>query len=237
MKNLKSLIIASLAIALLASCTNNSCISGSGNYVSRDYNTNSFNAISVSGEADVFITKDSVQSLRIEAQSNVLNELSVAVKGQRLTIGDDNCFKNALRLKIYIGTPTLTEVITAGSVNVTSLDNFSESEFAAVLSGTGNMELNFNVQEFNASVSGTGLIKASGTATNQYFKSSGDGTFKSFDLIGENVDINVSGSADLEVNANKTLIIDVSGAATIYYKGHPSITQNISGTATIIDAN
>ena len=237
MKNLRSLIITCATIALLASCSNNNCISGEGNYVSRDYNTNSFHAVSVAGEADVYFTKDSTYSLRIEAQSNVLNELNVEVVGQELTIGEDNCFKNIRRMKIYISTPSLTQVKTSGSINVYSPDAYTESAFKAMLSGTGNMELNLDVQEFDASISGDGNIEVSGTATEQYFTSSGDGYFGCFDLVGEDVDINVSGKATLEVNATKTLNIDVSGSAFIYYKGKPAISQNISGTATIIDAN
>ena len=237
MKTFKSFLVTALAIAFLASCNNGNCISGSGGYTSKEYNTASFNSVAVAGEADVYIVKDSTQSLRIEGQSNILNALNVKVSGQKLSIGEDNCFRNASRLKIYIGTPTLTGMIISGSVDVISTDTFTENEFSAILSGTGSMELNMNVQEFNASVSGNGDIKASGTATKQYLSSSGDGFFKCFDLVGEDVDINVSGTATMEVHATQTLHIDVSGTAFIYYKGQPTITQKVSGTATIIDAN
>ena len=237
MKTLKSFIITSLGIVLLASCSNNNCTSGSGGYVSKTYNTGTFNAISISGEADVYITKDANLSVRIEAQNNVLNELNVEVQGQTLTIGEDNCFQNAQRLKVYISTPTLIGLMSAGSVNVLSADTFAVNVFTAILSGTGNMDLNINVQEFNTSISGSGNISARGIATEQYFTSSGDGHFKCFYLVGEDVDIDISGTANLEVHATKTLNIDVSGTAMIYYKGHPSITQKISGSATIVDAN
>jgi FlaG/FlaF family flagellin (archaellin) len=237
MKNLKSFIITSLAIVLLASCSKDDCISGSGGYVSRDYNTASFNALSISGDAEVYITNDATRSVRIEGQNNILNALNVEVKGQTLTIGEDNCFRDASRLKVYISTPTLIGLTSAGYVNVTSADTFTENVFSVVLSGSGSMNFNYNVQEFNASISGSGDISASGTATKQYFISSGDGDFNCFNLVGEDVDINVSGTANLEVHATKTLNIDVSGTANIYYKGNPLITQKISGTATIVDAN
>jgi hypothetical protein len=237
MKTFKSFFITALAIAFLASCNNSNCISGSGGYTLRDYNTASFKSVAVAGEADVFIVKDSTQSLRIEGQSNILNALNVKVNGQELSIGEDNCFRNASRLKIYIGTPTLTGLITSGSVYAISTDTFTENEFSAILLGTGSMELNLNVQEFNASVSGDGDIRASGMANEQYLSSSGNGFFKCFDLVGEDVDIDVSGTATMEVHATQTLHIDVSGTGFIYYKGNPSITQNISGTASIVDSN
>lgn len=235
---MKNLSILFLAVILFTSCSkDDDCVSGNGGYVSRNYNTAIFDALSVSGEADVVIKKDSIRSVRIEAQQNVLNTLDVEVRNGVLTIGDDDCIKNSLRLKIYISTPTLTEVHSSGSVNVLGTGTFVENIFKAHLSGTGSMELNVLVQEFNASISGDGAITASGSASQQHFATSGEGDFSCFDLIGEDINIDVSGQAKLEVHATESLDIEVSGSATIYYKGHPSITQDISGTATIVDAN
>ena len=237
MKNLKAIIVSLTTVIVLTSCSNNNCITGEGSYSSKEYNLSPFSGVSVAGDADVFITKDSIQSVRIEAQGNVLNALNVAVRGNKLVIGEDNCFRKISRMKVYISTPTFNEMIASGSIHVYSPDLFSSNVFKAVLSGTGEMNLNLNVQELHASISGSGDIVANGTAVKQYLSSSGDGYFGCFGLIGDHVDIDVSGSATAEVHATQTLNIDVSGTAFIYYKGHPQITQKISGTATIVDAN
>ena len=193
--------------------------------------------LDIYGEADIYVTKDSIRSLRIEGQSNILNALNVNENGTKLSVGKDNCFNNMNRLKIYITTPTLTGISTSGSFNVFCNDTFNENSFNVDISGTGNMELNLNVQYFNVAISGDGNIKSTGNATNQFYTISGDGYIQSFNLMGENADIDISGSADVEVNVSKTLKIDISGSGNIYYKGNPTITQKISGSGSVIDAN
>ena len=238
MKNFKFLAIVLFAASLFASCSKeNNCVTGRGEYVAKEYNTDIFNAVAVSGSADVHITKDTYRSVRIEAQQSVLNVLDVKVKNGTLTIGEKGCIKNAKRLNIYISTPTLKGLSCSGSVNMFSPDTFSGNTFNANLSGSGKMEFNASVQELNATISGDGKINARGSATQQYFASSGEGSFNCFGLIGEDVDIDVSGKANMEVYSTKTLNIDVSGSSTIYYKGYPTIKQDISGSANLIDAN
>ena len=136
MKNYITLTVISLALVFSTSCSkDNNCVSGSGGSVSRDYSTSYFNALSISGEADVYIVKDSVNSLRIEAQENVLNVLNVETKGQTLTIGEDNCFRNARRLKVFISTPSLVGLSSSGSVDISSSNTFTESDFFCQLIG------------------------------------------------------------------------------------------------------
>jgi len=237
MKNYKFL-LAILGITLLISCNKNSnCVSGSGSNTTKNYSVNTFNALAISGDADVFITKDSIRTLRIEGQSNVLNVLNVSENGTTLSIGKDNCFKNMNRLKIYVSTPTLTRINTSGSFNVFSNNTFKESSFSVDISGTGNMDLNLDVQEFNINISGDGNVKATGNATNQFYTTSGTGYIQCFNLNGENADINVSGTADVEVNVSKTLDVEISGSGSVYYKGTPSITTDISGSGILIKVN
>jgi hypothetical protein len=238
MKNFKSIILSIALVSMFAACNKDKCIDGTGGNVSRNYNMADFNALSIYGDAQVTVTKGADRAVRIEAQDNVLNALNVAITSGTLNIGKDNCFKSGTnKLKIYVTTPTLTGLTSSGSVDIISNDLFTENSFSTVLSGTGSMDINIDVDNFQSSVSGTGTIMAKGNATAQLLTSSGEANFKCFDLIGEDVDIDVSGTANAEVHATKTLNIEVSGSATIYYKGQPSITQNISGTATIIDAN
>jgi len=238
MKLLKTLATGIIALAITTSCNkNNNCITGSGSNISKNYNVSSYTIIDVYGEADIYVTKDSVRSLRIEGQNNVLNAINVTENGTLLSIGKDNCFNSMNRLKIYASTPSFTEINTSGSCNVFANDNFSENSFRASLSGSGNMELNIAVQEFNSRISGDGKFKATGNAIDQFYQISGSGFYQCFGLVGENVDIDISGVGDLEVNVSKTLNVEISGSGKVYYKGHPTITTDISGTGSVIDAN
>lgn len=235
MKNLKVIGLVILAFIALTACEKDDrCINGSGGYVSRTYQTPTFNSLAIAGEAEVIITRDSVHSLRIEAQSNVLNELNVEFSGGELSIGEDNCFRQAKKLKVYVSTPVLTRVETAGSIDVSSTDQFTGSVFESVISGSGSINLKLDVSEFRGSIAGDGAMDLDGQATDQYYRISGEGSYRCFGLAGETADIDISGSGNVEVNVTNTLHIKVSGSGNIYYMNSPQITQDISGTAQIV---
>ena len=236
MKTINVLLIGIFAVLLFSSCSKkDGCLSGEGDRISRTYVVSSFDRLAVHGDAEIYISKDSSTSLRIEGQSNILNELNIDDTGGKLEIGEDNCFKNMKTLKIYVSTPSLRGIDTYGANDVVSNDSFTGTTFYANQSGSGSMNLMLNVAEFTSSISGSGNIRVTGNAIDQFFRISGDGNYECFGLVGDNGDIDISGSGDVEINVSKTLNIEVSGSGNIYYKGNPTITQKVSGSANIVN--
>ncbi|NNF18253.1 MAG: DUF2807 domain-containing protein, partial [Flavobacteriaceae bacterium] len=66
---------------------------------------------------------------------------------------------------------------------------------------------------------------------------SGSGDLDAFDLEADDVEVQVSGSADVEVTANKSLKANVSGSGDIRYKGNPKkVDSRKSGSGDITKA-
>jgi hypothetical protein len=65
----------------------------------------------------------------------------------------------------------------------------------------------------------------------------GSGSYLGFPLTAENCSVEILGSGDAEVSANKSLDVDIEGSGNVYYKGSPSITEDISGSGKVIDSN
>lgn len=236
MKTINILIGFGLVIILLTSCEmEKDCIYGSGSIVEKHYSISDFNQLSINGSADVFLTKDTQTTLRIEGQENVLNALKVEVSSGELSIGRDNCFKEIKKLKVYVSTPNLSGVKIAGVCNVCSSGIFSGAGFYAEIEGSGEMNLNIDVDDFTAIISGQGDIFAVGKATSQTFRISGTGDMNCFELKGTEADINIDGMGQVEVHVSEELEVNISGSADIYYMGTPNITRNISGTGNIIN--
>jgi hypothetical protein len=84
-----------------------------------------------------------------------------------------------------------------------------------------------------AEISGSGSINLKGQATDFSAHVSGSGDVKCFDLVTDVTELNLSGSSDAEVTANKQLNIDASGSSSISYKGNASVSQNISGSGSV----
>ena len=238
MRHLSTLILGLTFLIFATSCKkDNNCISGSGSNTSRTYNLSSFDKLAIYGVAEVQITKSSTQSVRVEGQQNILNDLNVSVNSSQLSVGENNCFENLNTLKIFISVPSLMGIKTSGVCTVISPDSFTENEFAVNISGISNMSLNLNVQDFSLNNSGDGNVSISGNAANQMYTTEGEFNASCFGLVSEHADIDASGITNMEVNVSNTLKVKMSGSGTIYYKGTPSINSNISGSGTIVDAN
>lgn len=238
MKKLAILLLGLVTIGQFTSCEkDNNCVTGSGPYTSRNYSKPSYSSINIYGDADVFITKSSQSSIRIEGEESILNVLNVSVTNDKLYIGENNCFENARKLKIYLSTASLNGVYVAGICNVYSPDNFVDNSFQAEISGTGTIDVNVNTQDFNSSISGDGTINLVGTANSHDVFISGEGIITSFDFITKSTDISVSGKGTIETHCTDKLDVTISGSCNVYYKGYPNITSDISGLGNIIDSN
>ena len=79
----------------------------------------------------------------------------------------------------------------------------------------GDMALSGRTADFDASISGSGNIDA-------------------YDLIADNVNASISGSANIKVTANKAIDAKVSGSGNIDYRGNPEkIGTKVSGSGNI----
>lgn len=213
------------------------CITGIGSSVEKNYSVSNFTEVSFAGYAAVSISKGSTYSLRIVGQQNVLDILDVRVSAGKLYIGEKTCVRKAEKLQIYITLPALNGVHCSGSIDVTTNHQFNAAQFVVEVSGTGVLNLNVDAQYFSSNISGDATLIATGTAPTQNYITSGVGSYQCFGLIGDDVSVDVSGTANHELYASKTLGIEVSGSATVYYKGHPAVTQDVSSTLQLVDAN
>jgi len=84
------------------------------------------------------------------------------------------------------------------------------------------MELQVDVENLMAELSGSGEIELSGTVTNADLKSTGSGKLDCEDLVSDNASVNLSGSSDVKIVANKSLKGVIRGSGTIMYGGNPS---------------
>ncbi len=211
------------------------CVNGSGAYQSRSYSVSSFDEISFYGEGDVYVTRDSVSSVSVEAQQNVLDALNLDVRNGELRIGRDNCFRSSRRIRVYVTTPNLSMASISGSGNIIGTGIFSGPDFRADISGSGNIDMDLDVETLNSHSSGSGEVTFRGNATYQYFDISGSGSVHCFNLSGREGNIRISGSGNCEVNVSDELEVDISGSGNVYYKGSPHINSKISGSGKLVN--
>lgn len=239
-----TLVFTAIITALLSlnSCSENGlCIKGSGPTVSETRQIGSFTRITLEGSADIYLRQDSVQSVVVEAQQNILNVLETKVSGNHLCVGfDKHCVKNNEPVKVYISVPDISEVKIEGSGNIYGSGAIAVDALTFIIEGSGDIEMeSLQAGELNTIISGSGDATYHGTASVQKHNIdiNGSGKIKAFELPVNNVDIDIDGSGECKVHALQSLKVNISGSGDVYYTGTPSISSNISGSGNIINAN
>ena len=208
-------------------------VRGSGNVMTETRDVSNFHAIDVNYPAQVLVKQGTKESLKIEAEDNLLPDLKTQVKNGVLEISYNK--QSAKRVnptktvKITIVVKDLTNVdfTSAGELTVEKLDTDS---LDVSLSGAGNVELNdIQAKDLSVSLSGAGSMTASGTTDSLVMNISGFGDFKGGDLHAQKADVNISGAGSATVWVDEDLTAQISGAGSVGYYGSASVSRQVSG--------
>lgn len=214
-------------------------ISGNGNQVTLVRTTKDYDEIAISGFFDIELVEGKEGTLTLVGEQNILDHIVTEVNGNKLTIK----VKNGFNLKpsswkkgvsITIPVESITALSLSGSGEIVGNKTLKANYFETAMSGSGDIRIALDVNSLKAGMSGSGDMALSGKATDFTVSISGSGDINAYDLIADNVDATVSGSANIKVTANKEIIAKVSGSGDIDYRGNPEkIDTKVSGSGDI----
>jgi hypothetical protein len=264
MKTTKSIarnivIVLSLALAF-TSCDkwNLKGIKGEGSVVSENVDLDDVSGIILEIPATVYLTQEDEQSIKIEAQQNILDNIIKSINSDALKLRFDEDVSQCEAIKVYMTIQQLAMIDIRGSGEVNSNSEFeSEDELDINISGSGDVYVDVNASLVNldingsgdislgtecediyGTISGSGELKLTGNCTNYAdFMISGSGDINAFNFINKSLDINTYGSGEAKVNVSDQLKVKIVGSGDVYYKGNPTLSVNISGSGEVINAN
>jgi len=250
-----SFVLAIFPITLLiVSCEK---IKGKGDVITENRTVTGYSGIGLCLSGTVYYKQDSVYSLQIIAQQNILDRLVTEVEGNTLIIKmKPHVILGAHDpIRIYVTAPDVSSLdvsgsgdfytennwlggdITAdisgsGSINIAYLE---ANRFSAKVSGSGSINIAYlEANRFSAKVSGSGSIRTlGGKVTEEDPKISGSGDIDQQNVVCDNVYTSTSGSGETYVNAQKWLDVNISGSGDVYYYGNPTIEVRISGSGSL----
>lgn len=211
-------------------------VSGNGKVITEDRQVGAFEDIRVSGGIDVQIKQEPSHRVTISTDENLMPLLEVYVSNNILHIREKKGYnlKPSNELIVYISAPGFNEIDISGSSDLSSTNRISVNNPVAIsISGSAHIDMEIDAPSISTDVSGSGTVKLRGRSKDTKISLSGSGDIRCFELASENVELDVSGSADAEVSASSTLDISVSGAGTVNYRGNPSVKQSISGAGSV----
>lgn len=184
---------------------------------------------------DVIISEGET-SVRVEADENLLPYIITELRDNWLEIKLENniSIKSQNDVKIYITTPSLTNISVAGSGDVTATGDFDSGKKAAYsIAGSGDITMVVNAPRVEADIAGSGNLKLTGMTRDLDVKIAGSGNFEGNDLKAENAKVKIAGSDDVFLFADVNLDAKVVGSGSVKYRGNATVNRKVVGSGSI----
>jgi predicted small secreted protein len=211
---------------------------GSGDMTTETRQVSGFDAITIDGFGKLIITQGDTESLKIEAEDNILPHITSKVEGNTLHLGFDNdrwqvSIVPTETITFYLTVKDLRSVNLSGAADI-QIDELDTDRLSVNISGAGNADVgNLKAETVDVTFSGAGKCTLNGEVQEQTVKVSGLGDYDASDLRSQSTSITLSGAGSIKVWAEEALDVTVSGAGNVEYWGNPRVTQDVSGLGNI----
>lgn len=215
-------------------------VPGSGNILTETRDPGAFQAISIEyPTAEIVIQQGNKESVEIQADDNLLPQISTEVLSRQLTVKNlQTDWKKTVNpskpVKITITGNAIHEITLSAPVGDVKVNNLQSDTLKLVLSGGAQIKLNgIEVSLLDSVLSGAGDIQASGTAGEIKILLSGLGNFNAADLKSDKANVELSGMGDAIVRVEQELTATITGAGSIKYFGNPRVNQIVKGAGSV----
>lgn len=198
---------------------------GNKNVVKQERIITPFIKIKVSGTFDVFLTQQDATTLTIEADENLLDQITTEVNNEVLTISSKQ-IRNSTKLNIYASSPTIEFIELSGASTLVGENTLRGQVLTITTSGATDARLNIDMDIVSIDASGASEIELSGVARELVFEASGAADVKASKLQATDATADASGAAHIRLNASGKVISTTSGAGDIDLSGNPTVIEN-----------
>lgn len=240
MKLFAMLVVTLVAAWLLAGCgadlqniaSDMDTVEGSGNVVREPREVSGFTEVALTGIGNLTIRQTGSESLTIEAEDNIIPELTTEVENGRLTLGvepnTDLRPTEPINYELTVKDLNALQTLGAGEIDAGSI-NTDNLEIAS--SGSGEISVaNVEANNLKVTSAGSGEVKTAGRVDSQVVDISGTGSYQAEDLESQEAEVDVKGSGEATVNVTDELDARITGSGSIEYVGDPTISQEVRGS-------
>jgi hypothetical protein len=216
----------------------NGGVPGSGVVIVENREVSHFSGVDIRYPAVVMIQTGMKDAVQIEADDNLLPQLTTNVQNGTL-IFDNSVTSWQKRVdpsdRILV-TITVTELSSLNfpSAGQVTLDGIKSPLLTLTASGAGSLVLQkADVTELKVKLSGAGSIDADGAGDFLDVSISGAGSFNGGDYKVASATATISGVGSATVWVTDNLTANISGVGSIHYFGTPTVQQHVSGLGNV----
>ncbi|MFB9863191.1 head GIN domain-containing protein [Rufibacter immobilis] len=204
-------------------------VDGNGILKTQNRKVESFTGVRVTGGFEVVLTQGAAESLKLEAEENILPLIETTVQNGTLQIKTKSGIRNAKRLKAYVTVRSLKSLELSGGIRLNTTNAISGTLLKLDFAGGIEAEMNLQFKELDADVAGGSDITLTGRADKVRFDLAGATKLKALNLKADYVTIDAAGASTAQVNAAKELNVDAAGIVNVGYKGSPKVNKSGMG--------
>ena len=230
-------VIASVSLISLSSCRLN-CKRGSGSLITEHRGVGSFTGVEVSGGYKVVIKQDSVNSVTIIGDDNLMKYVKTENNGDKLKIYNSRSLCPSGQYTVYVSLKELNYIETSGATSVFSDGKITVKDLELHTSGSTKINLSLNADHVKTEASGLTDIFLEGQAQSHTIETSGSSNLNALNFVVNKYRIQSSGLSHCKINVLSDLDINSSGASDVQYRGNPAnIHNDKSGIASLKQIN
>lgn len=210
------------------------CTVGSGEVTTEARAVEDFDQIELNGSGEVRISMGGTETLTIEAEENIIGDLTSEVRNGRLQLGTRRPIQPTEGIVYTITMQTLEGIAISGSGSIT-VSELSTDILEAEVSGSGSAEISaIAADDVVVMISGSGVVTVSGRTDDLDVIISGSGTFDGERLEASTGTVQISGSGEATVDVFADLDVRVSGSGSVEYLGDPTtVSIDSSGSGNV----
>jgi hypothetical protein len=200
-------------------------IEGSGNVITKDIAVKSFDELNASGVFNLQLSQGDKETLKIEADDNLMDLFIVENEGSTLKISmkKNSNFNSKKQLKVYITFKSLKSM-NLGMVGGTSSDEkLKFTDLKLKNQSVGSVSLNMTLQTLNMENQSVGSVKLEGSAENAVVKNNSVGSINAGNFVVQKMEIDNTGIGSATVNAEKELKYSDSFLGKVSNRGNATV--------------
>jgi hypothetical protein len=191
-------------------------IHGSGRIATENRDVRECSGINVTGVGEIYVVQDSQQSIRVEADDNILDKVIIEEKDGILQVGLKHGSYSDITLKVYVSLSAVRYLALNGAGNITAGNQITTDNITCTIIGAGNIYLSGAGAFLKCDITGAGKIDAR-------------------DFHSDKCEAVVNGAGSCFVFANESLDAKVYGIGSIFYYGNPAnVSSAIYGLGLIV---
>lgn len=220
-----------LLFFVIPSCKNK--IEGEGPINLHDGTVKTFDKLYLEIPAHVVIEEGDTATCAIACQDNIFGLLYIHNVGKKLIIEANKQFVVQRPIEIRITTPKVDLIEVTGDAQVDYNPSKYQSNLKVSITGSGKVNSKITCGEINATIDDNGDLTLSGKADLLKGELNGPGDIHAYDLIADQVKVEINGSGNVRCSPSSILKASIHGSGDIYYKGTPEIKSEITGSGQI----